>query len=121
MLEFGDIEGTWTFIYFSYSRSEKKVVAWMQLGSEAPKSATNSVVHPEISYLKFKLAGKEFNYSSFNGQFTKLALRVGKGAYIGDMAGLKKYMDDLGPQPTGVLDRLVTIEQIKEPVETKDK
>ena len=69
-----------------------------------------SVVHPEISYFKFKLAGKEFSYPSFNGQITSIALRVGKGAYIGDLNGLKKYMDTIGPQPTGTLNQLVTFE-----------
>lgn len=32
----GDIEGIWTYLYFSYSAANKKVVAWLQFGDAEP-------------------------------------------------------------------------------------
>lgn len=42
-----------------------------------------NVVHPEISYLRFILGGKDENrYPAFNGQFTKILYSYKDGVFI---------------------------------------
>jgi len=64
-----DIEGLWTYVYHSYSAVPKRHVGFIQYGNTAdPTRSTNDVTHPDISYLKFLLAGKG-DYQGFNGLF----------------------------------------------------
>jgi len=63
-----DIEGLWTYFYYSYSVAEKKAVAFVKYGDGEPLSAEHSVTHNPTKYLRFLLGGKDQNrYPGFNG------------------------------------------------------
>ena len=65
-----DIEGLWTFIYYSYSTKEKRAVGFINFGDDVYKKIVHNVVHPKITYLKLTIGGKDDDrYPGFNGLF----------------------------------------------------
>jgi len=63
-----DIEGLWTYIYYSYSVVEKKATAFIKYGLTDPVNIDHAVTHNPTKYLLFVLGGKDKNrYPAFNG------------------------------------------------------
>jgi len=64
-----DIDGLWTYIYYSYSAENKKAVAFILFGDDdTPKKAVSEVFNPPSKYLKFTIGGTDQNrYPGFNG------------------------------------------------------
>lgn len=97
-----DIEGLWTFVYFSYSRNARRAVGFAQYGPAAtPVRIQSDVTHPDHSQLKFVLGGKQFAYPGFNGIFANVIYKLGAGAFVDNLeqfinvvAGTKKPFDD---------------------------
>lgn len=111
---YGDIEGLWTYVYYSHHRKEKRTVGFIQYGPDTePKRIEMGVTHKEPQYMKFILAGKQFSYPSFNGIFTDVEFNVGDGAFIDKMDHYDRHMKKLGDEPSGLWDRLVTLRIIK--------
>lgn len=90
-MAFGDIEGVWTFIYFSYK--EGRAVAFTQFGNDDPRRSTLSATNPEVAFLRFTLGGKHLDYPGLNGQFAMLALKLGQGAFIEELQQLKQFQE----------------------------
>lgn len=63
-----DIEGLWTFVYYSYSADENKAVAFIKYGDGDIQSITHKTTHPAVKFLKFILGGNDNKrYPGFNG------------------------------------------------------
>jgi hypothetical protein len=63
-----DIEGVWTFIYYSYSDDVNEAVGIIKYGSAAPKAITHKVTHSSTKFVRFILGGTdEGRYPGFNG------------------------------------------------------
>lgn len=45
----------------------------------------HDVQHPVITYFKFILAGQQFGYPGFNGQFAAVNVKAGPGAFIDNL------------------------------------
>lgn len=68
MINTGDIEGIWTYIYYSYSLRVKKATAFLKIGpSGKVQSQSMEVTHTVPTYLNLIMGGKQFNYPGFNG------------------------------------------------------
>lgn len=66
-----DIEGLWTYIYYSYSEDKSKAVALIKYGGADIIGEKIEVNHPDTKYVKFVLGGNdEGRYPGFNGLFT---------------------------------------------------
>jgi hypothetical protein len=67
-IKYGDIEGVWTYIYYSYSVALGRAVGFTKYGTDTPNRIQMNVKHPETDYLRFILGGKDANrYPGFNG------------------------------------------------------
>ena len=53
-----DIEGVWSFVYYSYSTQYKKAVGYIKIGGLAMKHVTIETIHKKSNYLLFTFAGK---------------------------------------------------------------
>jgi hypothetical protein len=114
-----DIEGLWTFLYFSFSKQVNRAVGFIKYDGSEPKRIQFDVQHPAITYLKFILGGKQFNYPGFNGQIAKLAYNLGDGAFIDKLDGFNKIV---GTSPATIWDSVVTANIIaEEPVRLEKK
>ena len=51
-------EGVWTFVYFSYSKSAKKAVGYLKVGSLDINQVQIDANHKSIFYLHFIFGGK---------------------------------------------------------------
>lgn len=60
-----DIEGVWTYLYFSHSRVVKKTVGFLKVTGQATQRIEWAFSHPIINNLAFYLAGKNSQYPSF--------------------------------------------------------
>lgn len=81
-----DIEGLWTFVYFSHSKNVKRSVGFIQYGPAAtPVRIQSDVTHPDHGLLKFVLGGKQFSYAGFNGLFANVIYKLGAGAFVDNM------------------------------------
>ena len=111
-----DIEGLWTFVYFSHGRNVKRSVGFIQYGPQAtPVRIQSDVTHPDHSLMKFVLGGKQFSYQGFNGIFANVIYKLGAGAFVDNMeqfiavvAGTKKPFDDWN--------KIVTYEQVADAI-----
>lgn len=67
-----DIEGLWTYIYYSYSTDKNRAVGFIKFGSDdAIKSIRHDTTHPDNKYVRFILGGMDAKrYPAFNGLFT---------------------------------------------------
>lgn len=52
-----DIEGLWTYVYFSYSKQSSKVVGFLKYGDQAAKRVEFNAAHPDPKFLRFILGG----------------------------------------------------------------
>lgn len=87
-LEFGDIEGVWTYVHFSYSPKDKKAVGLFYQNKKT-QIIELGVTHTPPKTLRFVLGGNDLKlYPGFNGQFTRPILKVGPGSYIGNEGDL---------------------------------
>jgi len=78
-----DIEGLWTYVYYSHGKAAKRSVGFIKYGNEGtPQRIQHDVSHPVITYLQFILAGKNAQYPGFNGVFYKVVYKVAPGAFI---------------------------------------
>lgn len=60
-----DIEGLWTYHYFSFNKATKKAVSFFKFGeANAIIQNFDNINLPIINYLKFILGGKNLQYSS---------------------------------------------------------
>jgi hypothetical protein len=61
---YGDIEGVWTFIHFSYSEKKRKAIAFIRYGHKGLlKKIEFEVAHlPMDTYAKFILGGTHVRY-----------------------------------------------------------
>jgi hypothetical protein len=108
-----DIEGLWTYVYYSHGKQAKKSVGFIQYGNQGkPTRIQHAVQHPLVTYLKFILAGKHLSYPGFNGQFYNVNYRVGPGAYIDSIDQFNTWLTSQGASPAIDWDRTVTLRQI---------
>jgi hypothetical protein len=56
---YGDIEGVWTYVYFSFSAKQKLAVALIKYGAEEFKRVEIQVSHNAPSFLRFILGGND--------------------------------------------------------------
>jgi hypothetical protein len=67
-VNYGDIEGVWTYVYYSYSVTLKRAVAFIKYATDEAKRIQFDVTHPPTNYLRFILGGKDQDrYPGFNG------------------------------------------------------
>jgi hypothetical protein len=52
-----DIEGVWSYLYYSHGKAAKRSVGFIKYGDAAPQRIQHDVQHPALQYLKFVLAG----------------------------------------------------------------
>jgi hypothetical protein len=57
-IDHNDLEGIWTFIYYSYSSNHKKVVGYVKIGGLPIRTILIDTVHRKANYLLFKFGGK---------------------------------------------------------------
>ena len=77
-----DIEGVWSFFYFSYNKKEKQAVGFQQIGTSGFQRVEFSVVHKKMEgFAKFLLGGKHLNYPGANGQFANAKIAFGRFSY----------------------------------------
>ncbi|CAD8058815.1 unnamed protein product [Paramecium sonneborni] len=100
IIPYADIEGVWTFVYFSYSQVDKKAVAFIKYDDNAELQRRDIVCnHGEVEYLKLMIGGKQGIYQGFNGQIANYAFKYGKGAYINDFELYKRVLSNRIPHP----------------------
>ena len=58
-MNYGDIEGVWTYIYYSYSVPLKRAVGFVKYATDEPKRIQFDVTHPVTNFLRFVLGGKD--------------------------------------------------------------
>lgn len=85
-----DLE-SWFFIYFGYSHSNKKAIAYIKFTDHEHLLEFDATRHFLPFNMKFYL-GKDPFYWGFNGKLKGWNVAYGKGAYIS--ANFKKLMDD---------------------------
>lgn len=96
----GDIEGLWTYLYFSYSGRLKKAVGLAKFGASGKVAqVTMDVTHDIPTYLRLVVGGKQFSYPGFNGQFTNPVFKIGDGAYVNSELELFDYNLKCNPYP----------------------
>lgn len=67
-LQYGDIEGVWQFVYFSYAPGRATSFLHYPGIPNPTKTKTLKVEHETVTYLRFILGGKDRNYhEGFNG------------------------------------------------------
>lgn len=54
-----DIDGLWTFVYYSYSAKEKKAIGFIKFGEQEIKKVVFDVQNPSTKYLKFTVGGND--------------------------------------------------------------
>lgn len=88
-----DIEGVWTYVYYSYSADLNKAVAFIKYGEAAAQSAVHATTHPDTKFLRFVLGGNdEKRYPGFNGLFSSVTFSTHVGAYVDSLAELNGYL-----------------------------
>jgi hypothetical protein len=88
----GDIEGVWTYIYYSYSLAEKKAQAFVKYGTAKTKQTNLILIQTPPSVLKFLLGGKEFSYPGFNGQIARVIVSTSQGVYKSDVKDIEELI-----------------------------
>jgi hypothetical protein len=101
-------EGSWTYLYFSYSHFLNKAVAML---AEEHNEVQRTELKPKLQQpttLRFTLAGSDVqitafflqnNFRGFNGQFSSPVLRIGKGSFLYDEDELAKFTIACNPKP----------------------
>ena len=62
-----DIEGVWSFLYFSHHLDKGLSVGILKIGNEKIAKQVVNAKHTVPSFLKFYLGGNNMNYPAFNG------------------------------------------------------
>ncbi|CAD8193826.1 unnamed protein product [Paramecium pentaurelia] len=116
-IEYYDIEGVWTFFYFSYSNTFNKAVGFIKYSDQDSQSITINAYHETIIYLKLIIGGSDLSiYPAINGQFTKATFKIGSTAFIDTIDKLNKYALECNPQPNEFCDQYdqqIVIENIQ--------
>ena len=76
-----DLEGSWTYIYFSHNRATKECKSYLQYQNSAPQMLEMASNVPEFEGFRWKVAGKSF-YTSINAIFFRLYFKGGPGGHI---------------------------------------
>lgn len=87
-----DIEGLWTYIYYSYNAELNKAVGFIKYGSQDFQRVVHETTHPLTKYLRFILGGNDAKrYPGFNGLFTSVTFST-DNAYVSDVDKLNVYL-----------------------------
>ena len=63
-----DIEGLWTFLYYSYSFDDGEAIGLIKYGNKDIETITHKTVHARTKYVRFILGGNDNDrYPGFNG------------------------------------------------------
>lgn len=81
-----EFDGSWNFIYFGYSNTEKRVFAFVRFGKTDRVASLNwnGIVHnlpPRL--LKF-VVGRSSGVYNMNGRYSSIKFNYKRGAFIGD-------------------------------------
>jgi hypothetical protein len=63
---YGDIEGVWTYVYFSYSGKLNQAVGFIKYGTEEVKKVEFSVTINPPKFLRLLIGGNDVKKSHFN-------------------------------------------------------
>jgi hypothetical protein len=99
-LPYGDIEGVWVFMYFSYVAG--RATAFLHQPDAEPPTVTKTLQanHIAPTFLRFILGGKDRDlYEGFNGQINRPLIRLGRGSYIDSLANFNKWILACNPRP----------------------
>ncbi|CAD8140693.1 unnamed protein product [Paramecium octaurelia] len=114
-----DIEGVWTYIYYSYSAQENKAIAFIKYGDLEPRSIIHNVDHPATKYVRFILGGKDSNrYPGFNGLFSQIVFSAKEGAFLDTLDDFKDHISRT-IIPVHDLDRLYKHELVEDTISRK--
>ncbi|CAD8207149.1 unnamed protein product [Paramecium pentaurelia] len=80
VIQVGDIEGKWIYVYYSYCN--EKAVAVVNEDGQTTINEIN-VSHEKPSQLYFQLAGQQGDVPSFQGQFRLVQANAGQNVFIG--------------------------------------
>jgi hypothetical protein len=110
-IPFEDIEGVWTYVYFSYSAPKRAATAFLKYAdSERIFSLNFDATHPVPTYFRFVMGGTDLSqYVGFNGQFARPVLRVGFGSYLSNAKELNQYALSCNPSPKPPCEKRETI------------
>ncbi|CAD8123997.1 unnamed protein product [Paramecium sonneborni] len=107
-IEYGDIEGVWTYIYFSYSSITSQAVGFVKYTGKEPQSVTFDVTHDKPTYLRLIIGGSDLKlYPTINGQLTRAVFKIGAGAHLDTVDELNKFALACNPQPKEVCSKAV--------------
>lgn len=100
-VNFDDIEGVWTYVYYSYSMKQQRAVGFIKYTNEEKvRRIQFDVEHPYTQQLKFVLGGRDLNkYPAFNGVFAQIIYSVENGAFISDLNELNELSRGFQIQP----------------------
>lgn len=54
-----NLDGLWTYVYYSYSVEKKKAVAYIKFGEDDVKKIEHEVTHPNTKYVRFTVGGTD--------------------------------------------------------------
>ena len=54
-----DIEGLWTYVYYSYSEQAKKAIGLIKYGKGEFNIINHDTIHEKTKYVKFILGGND--------------------------------------------------------------
>jgi len=78
-----DIDGVWTYIYYSYSVEQKKAVGFIKFGEDDVKKIVHTVTNPLTKFLKFTIGGSDSGrYPGFNGLINQIYFSAKVGVFI---------------------------------------
>ena len=103
-----DIEGVWTYVYYSYSADANKAVAFIKYGNDDIKTSVHVTTHTPTKYLRFILGGNDAGrYPGFNGLFTSVTMTSVPGAFVDKAEDVLAYIGKnpapvAGPEPLNV-------------------
>jgi hypothetical protein len=117
-VNYGDIEGVWTFLYYSYTTQLKRAVGFIRYGAEADTNRIQfDVDHPVPAFLRFVLGGMNLGrYPAFNGLFRNIIFGVGKGSFLDTPTDIARKLDEQKPLPATNWNRIVSVKVNDDPV-----
>jgi hypothetical protein len=78
-----NLDGVWTYIYYSYSAEKKKAVAYIKFGDTDIQKVEHQVTHPTTKYVKFSVGGTDDKrYPGFNGLLSGIYFSAKPGVFI---------------------------------------
>lgn len=99
----GDLEGVWSFIYFSFDQDVECATGLIRFPGGVRRVSMNNIRHKPLNdYVVFRL-GRQFNYLGVNGIIQRLNVILGEGSYVGDEESLGKLIQTMFPQPQSVM------------------